>query len=259
MKVQEIHANRFFAEVEADFLADWEENNAGTIELTGEDVRHIRDVLRMKAGDSLVVCDGRGNDWLCRIAEIGKNSVSAEVAECRPSGGEPLVEVVLCQGMPRGDKFDLVVQKCIEVGVSRIVPMVCERTQFGAELLKKAKKTERWRRIALEAAKQSGRGRVPRIEEIISFEEAVSNTPEGVLCIIPYEKEREKTLKSVLREHPDAQNCHIFIGPEGGFSEQEIACAVEAGAVPVTLGPRILRTETAGIAVIATVLYELDH
>ena len=275
MKVQEIHANRFFAEVGEDFYTDIKADNLPdivdddlpktwnggfrTIEITGEDVRHIRDVLRMKAGDSLVVCDGRGNDWLCRIAEIKKTGVLTEVLGRRQSSGEPPVEVVLYQGMPRGDKFDLVVQKCVEVGVSRIVPMICERTQFGAELLKKANKTDRWRRIALEAAKQSGRGKVPKIADVVTLENAVRLLPEGAFVIIPYEKERERTLKSTLREHPEAKNCHIFIGPEGGFSEREIAGAIEAGAMPVTLGPRILRTETAGIVVIATVLYELDH
>ena len=256
-RLREIHANRFFVETERVSVGTGADDT-GNIIITGEDVRHIRDVLRMRRGDRLVLCDGQGNDWLCEISQIDKSSITTGIISCSRSVGEPPVEIVLYQGLPRGDKFDFVIQKCVEVGVTRIVPIICERTQFGADLRqgdKGVKKLQRWRRIALEAAKQSGRGKVPRVEDIALFQEAVTGMSKKSLAIIPYEKELKRTLVSVLRGG-ERQDTHIFIGPEGGFSEQEVSCATGAGAIPVTLGPRILRTETAGIAVVFAITYE---
>lgn len=229
-----------------------------TITITGDDVNHIRKVLRLRTGEAITVCDGKGMDYSAEIEQLEAQYVSARVVGVRESGTEPPIEVVLFQGLPKSDKMDYIIQKTIELGISKIIPVITERTVVKIDNKKDAEnKRVRWQRISLEAAKQCNRGMVPVVEVPVSFEKALELSKEYELCMIPYEKERNNKLKGLVKADPDRRKIAVFIGPEGGFSEEEIERAEKQGVKPVTLGTRILRTETAGIAVLAILMYEL--
>lgn len=223
--------------------------------ITGEDVKHIARVLRLGAGDRAELCDGAGNDYDGEIVSVGKERVVFRVTGSRPSDTEPNVDVTLFQCLPKTGKTEVIVQKCTELGVHTIVPTVSERCvalpgeNYGAKLV-------RYRRVALEAAKQSRRARIPSLtmpERIGSIDPARFD-----LFLIAYEDERGTTLKSALRSHANARSVALLIGPEGGLGADEVKRLTDAGGIAVTLGRRILRTETAGMAALAEVLYELD-
>ena len=249
-----------------------------TVAISGDDVRHIRAVLRKRAGDRIVVCDGEGMDYLCELASVGEREATARVISAVQSLGEPYCRISLFQALPRSDKFDYVVQKCVEAGVHSITPVLSEFTQFGSRAGgdKGARNITRWRRISYEAAKQSGRGIVPEVREYAEFKHAIGRCADSVAesqggktAIIPYENEDATTLKSVLasfkRHVSDAieSGAHpeifMFIGPEGGYSAREIEYAASRGVVPVTLGRRILPAETAGLAVACMIMYEFEQ
>lgn len=235
---------RFF--VSPDAISD------GKIEMQGEDVLHITKVLRMREGDIFTVCDGAGRDYFCRMVAFDKRTVTAEILEEKENMVEPPCRITLYQGLPKGAKLDYIVQKCVEIGVSRIVPMTTARV-----VKEGTPKGERLSKIALEAAKQSGRGIVPRVEEPISFAEAVQKAAEAELSLFPYECEQEYSLKAALRDRKPA-TVSVLIGPEGGFTDEEKEMAASAGLEVVTLGRRILRTETAGPVTCANILYEIE-
>lgn len=236
--------------------------------ITGGDARHICVVLRMRAGEQLVVCDGEGADYLCELTLVGQDEVHATVLKTEPSAGEPPVEITLLQSLPRSDKFEYIIQKCVELGIYGIVPVVSEHTQYSerARGAGGAKLMQRWRRIAYEAAKQSGRGVAPEIAEVVDFKAAagaaardVAESPQTRFALVPYENEEARTLKSALTEWKKLHNtdkAYYFIGPEGGFSVAEIEYCQNLGIAPVTLGPRVLRTETAGLVVLSQIMYE---
>lgn len=239
----------------------------GTITITGEDVKHIKNVLRGTAGDKLEVCDQEGTDYTAAIKILEKDSVIAEIISSKPNKTEPPVNITLYQGVPKGDKMEYIIQKCIELGVFRIVPVMTERTvvRFGSDK-DAAAKAARWQKIAQEAAKQCDRGIIPKVEAPVSFKAALKLASGSDLKLIPYEEETEGSLRSMLSSFSHKHDCgddaakpeiSLFIGPEGGFAQNEVKDAKEAGFASVTLGPRILRTETAGVAVIAIIMYEL--
>ncbi len=222
------------------------------ITITGEDVTHITKVLRMREGETFTVCDGDCADYICTLSAADKKTVTAEILEKRKNEAEPPVHITLYQGVPKGAKLDYIVQKCVEIGVSRIVPMHTERVVRGGDV-----KRERLMRIALEAAKQSGRGIVPEVSDVVAFQEAVDAAKEADIALFPYECEKENTLKNALRGKT-AKTVSILIGPEGGFADAEKAYAEENGLSVVTLGSRILRTETAGPVTCGNILYEFE-
>ena len=226
-----------------------------TAYLRGENAHHAVKVLRMKIGEEATLCDGDGMDYACRIAEVGEE-VLLEVLSKASSQSEAKVAVTLYQGLPKADKMEMIVQKCVELGVVRMIPVQTARSIVKLEK-KEAKKIERWQKIAHSAAEQSGRGRIPAVLPPMTFAEALADAKTLSQAMIPYEKEQEHTLKNFLHAFR-GDSLGILIGPEGGFSEQEIAQAKEAGVLPVTLGKRILRTETAGMATLAIALYELE-
>lgn len=221
----------------------------GTI--AGSDVAHISRVLRLGPGSELILFDGAGTEYLARIMDVGKEAITCRILEMRGSPAEPHVDVAIAQGLPKGDKMDVVIQKCTELGASRFIPVRTERSVARHE-----SKLERWRRIATEAAKQSGRAIVPVVEEIIDFDDFLKRLGEFGLCMIPWELELETEIRDILRRTPVPRQAIFLIGPEGGFSRREGEAAMAAGAIPVTLGPRILRTETVGIVVTALAMYE---
>lgn len=229
----------------------------GFIEIFSDEAKHILNVMRMEIGDTLTICDGQSNDCLCRICETGKNCLKAKIEETTKSESEPKTKITLYQGLPKSDKMELIIQKCVEIGVCRIVPVITERAVVKIEKgAKEDKKTERWQKIAESAAKQSGRGIIPAVERPMKFKDAIEEAVKNGEAIIPYENEKDRGLKEFVK-NSKAENIGIFIGPEGGFDTKEIEFAVENGVMSVTLGKRILRTETAGIVTSAIVLYEL--
>ncbi len=239
---------RFFVKPE-NILSD-------SIIIDGDDMKHIKNVLRLRCNDIITLCDGAGNDYTARIKKFESNLIYTDIIEKRKNTTEPPVEVVLFQGIPKSDKMDLIIQKGVELGVSRIVPVITERTVVVLKTEKdKESKIKRWQRIAMEAAKQSNRGIIPKVDLPLDFKKALESSAQMDLGIIPYEKENAKSLKGVLKNF-NAKSIAVFIGPEGGFSQKEMDEAANAGMISVTLGPRILRTETAGIAVLSVVMYE---
>lgn len=235
------------------FFVSKEAIGSRTALITGEDVIHIGRVLRMREGDTIILCDGEKNDYLCEIAEISKKEIKCNIIEKRRNNCEPSLNVALYQGVPKGAKMEYLIQKCVEMGVYRIVPVITERTIARGE-----NKTERWNKVAMEAAKQSGRGIIPQVTSPVDFSEALAEMIKNELAIMPYEGEEHKILRSILRGSPPA-SIGVMIGPEGGFSEAEVNLARSAGAKVATLGKRILRTETAGMFVLSSIMYELDE
>ncbi len=224
--------------------------------ITGSDVHQIIDVLRMKTGDQLELLDGTGKIYTAKICSIKKDKVICKTLSLRVEEFESKIKVTLAQCLPKAKKMDLIIQKCTELGAHKIIPALSERS------VSKGEKLPRWRKIAKEAAEQSGRSIIPEIAPLTSFEQVLKLKSEFDLALIPWELEREKSLKKTLTTHLPAgkagQPIHllILIGPEGGFSRKEIELANSAGFTPVSLGPRILRTETAAMAVLSIINYE---
>lgn len=234
------------------FFVDKENIKDSRITITGEDVAHISKVLRMHIGDMITVCDGECTDYECEITEIGKSEVWCNIKESFANPCEPDCRITVFQGLPKGDKMEWLIQKCVEIGVCAIVPTMTKR------VIAKGDKGARWARVAMEAAKQCGRGALPQVEGVISFMEALSRASRFDLALIPYEEERENSLKSALQGKAP-KTVAVFIGPEGGFDRSEIEVAKKCGIIPVTLGRRILRTETAGMSVASNILYEYEE
>lgn len=239
------------------FFAQSENIKDNKITITGEDAGHISRVLRSKTGERLTVCDGGGFDYEAEITDISDKTVVLEIKDKKPTESEPRVRITLYQGLPKGDKMELIIQKCVELGIWKIVPVNTERCIVKLDKIKEKKKIERWQKISESAAKQSGRGIIPEIGCTESFTEALKEVVRDGMAVIPYEMERERGLKQFL-DGFEGERLGIFIGPEGGFSTEEIEKAKECGVIPVTLGKRILRTETAGMTAVANTLFYLD-
>lgn len=219
-----------------------------TVQLSGETAAHITKSLRMQPGEQLTVCDN-GFDYICEILSTG-DPVCCRVLSSAPNASEPDLSVTLYQCIPKGDKLELVIQKAVELGVSEIVPVLSERCVSRPDSRASGKKNIRYNKIALEACKQSGRGRVVRVQPMLSFSDAVKQIADYELKLFFYEGGGTPLSKVI---HP-AHSCCLFIGPEGGFSPGEVQTAQNAGAIPVTLGRRILRTETAPLAALCGVM-----
>lgn len=219
--------------------------------ITGDDAKHIATVLRMKTGDLAVLCDGSMKDYLCRITAASKDFVQLEVLDSQVNEAEPQTEICLYQCMPKSDKMEFIVQKATELGVSKIVPVLSKRCVSRPDEKTAAKKIQRYQKIAEEAAKQCGRGKIPHIGEMISFSQAVRAYSADRLGILFYEC-GGKSLKMLVT--PDVRKIDIFIGSEGGFTPEEAELAENAGIQTATLGKRILRCETAPVASLAILM-----
>lgn len=218
--------------------------------ITGSDFNHIKNVLRMKTGDTFLVSeDGISN--LCAIKEITCDSVAATIIQENYQDTSLPIRIILFQGMPKSDKIELIIQKCVELGVESIIPVEMSRSVVKIDEKKKKNKQTRWQAIAESAAKQSKRSAIPVVEEIVSFKKAIEKAKEQDVVLIPYEnKEGMKATKEALSQLKAGMSVGIFIGPEGGFDEKEIEAAVAIGGKTVSLGKRILRTETAAITAV---------
>lgn len=221
-------------------------------DIKGAEARHIKDVLRLKGGDHILLFDGSGKEFRGEIAGIAKDLVSVNILEEKEGDTESPVEIVLGQGIPKSDKMDLIVQKSTELGVSKIVPLYTERVIPKSFSLNKL---ERWRRIAVEACKQSGRVKVPEIAEPLALEKFIDSADEASLRLIPWEGEKETSLKRALPASLENNKVVFVIGPEGGLTESEIEVAKESGFVPISLGKRILRTETVSLSLLSIIQY----
>lgn len=233
---------------------------AGQVVITGEDVNHIKNVLRMRVGEKIVTVDqAQGRKYLCEIRGVEEEVVSCDILSVEEEAAELPAKIFLFQGLPKGDKMELILQKAVELGCFEIVPVMCKRCVVKLEEKKKKSRVERWQSISEAAAKQSGRGIIPRVHEVISFSEALAYASDMGVRLIPYEQaENMAETKRQLEAVKPGQNIAVFIGPEGGFEETEIEEAKQAGVVPITLGRRILRTETAAITVLSWLMYLLE-
>ena len=230
------------------------------IVIIGADVNHIRNVLRMRTEEEVLIADGRGAEYRCKLTDLGENEVRAQILWKLDGNAELASAITLFQGLPKSDKMDLIVQKCVELGVNRIVPVSTKRAVVKLDAKKEQTRLKRWNTISESAAKQSGRGVIPEVSGVMSFGKALEEAKKLDVLLIPYERaEHMAETRRVMGEIRPGQSVGIFIGPEGGFEESEVEEAVAAGARAITLGRRILRTETAGLAVMAMLGYLLEE
>ena len=242
------------------FFTARENIKESTLIIDNEDANHIKKVLRIGVGDEITVCDGAGTDYRVKVANILKSSIECEILERVKCDTEPEIEITLYQGLPKAAKMDYIIQKNTELGISRIVPAKLSRCVVKLEgKSAEEKKCERWQKIANEAAKQSGRGVVPKISEPMDIDGIIESVKDSDLAFVPYECEEESRLKNLLKTANAAKKISFIIGPEGGFDASEIEKLKNAGVKPVTLGKRILRTETAAEAVVSMLMYEYDE
>lgn len=231
-----------------------------TVIIEGSDVNHIKNVLRMKIGEELSVSNGEdGKEYRCGIVRIEEERVVCELRFVKEDGVELSSRVYLFQGLPKADKMELIIQKSVELGVYEVIPVETGRSVVKLDAKKAAQKTARWQSIAEAAAKQSRRRIVPKVAAPMRFEQALSLAAEMDVKLIPYElAEGMGSTKQIFEGLGEGKDIAVFIGPEGGFEEKEIARAKEYGIQPITLGKRILRTETAGFTVMAWIMYQLE-
>lgn len=246
------------------FFVEEKDIKGNQVTIKGNEARHIAQVLRLKEKDRMKVFTGEGREYLTEIIQVGKKEVIGNILKEIELNTEPSVSITLIQGLPKKDKMDFIVQKATELGVKKVIPVFTQRTIVKLDREKARPRQIRWQRIAKEAAKQSGRAVVPKVDEITTFIQSLDIINKEGLNLIPWEEEESTSLKEVLRpitagtrQSRVGSPITVFIGPEGGFTPEEVGAAKERGAVPVSLGPRLLRTETAAMATLAMILYEL--
>lgn len=243
---------RFY--VSADQLAEKE------VFISGGDVNHIKNVLRLEVGDWIVACDGNGTDYVSRIQSICSDEVVASIEKVQPTGTELPVRITLFQGMPKKDKLELIIQKAVELGACEIVPVMTKRTVVKLSEEKKInKRLERWQSIAYAAAKQCDRGIIPTVHKPVSYEEALAMADQLDYNVIPYELQTGmEEARKIMDQACKQRSLGIFIGPEGGFEPEEVERAMTRNIHPMTLGKRILRTETAGMALLSILMFQMQ-
>lgn len=230
------------------------------IHITGSDVNHIKNVLRMRQGETILISAGDNLEYTCLVSEMEAEEVIADISYVQEVGMELPSKIYLFQGLPKSDKMELIIQKAIELGAAEIVPMATKRAVVKLDAKKAAKKVQRWNEIAKSAAKQSKRGLIPEVKPVMSFKEAVEYGKSMDMLLIPYEDAKGIAhSREVVETVKDKKSLGIYIGPEGGFPEEEVSLAMKAGAEPVTLGHRILRTETAGMTLLSILMFMLEE
>lgn len=230
------------------------------IVITGRDVNHIKNVLRMKIGEEIAVSNGiDSREYRCGIEEYTEDEVICTLRFIKEDGVELSSKIYLFQGLPKADKMELVIQKAVELGVYEVIPVAAKRCVVKLDNKKAAAKISRWQSIAEAAAKQSKRSVIPTVHDVMSMGEAIAYAKDMDVRLIPYELAEDMGHTKALIEAVSAgSSIAVFIGPEGGFEESEVQAAVSAGIEPITLGRRILRTETAGMTVLSWLMYQLE-
>ena len=232
-------------------------NGGITITVTGSDADHITKSLRMRPGERVTVCDGEGYEYDCVVSSVGK-TVLLRADSKTASLNEPPYRAVVYQSLVRGEKFDTVVQKSIEMGAAEIVPVISSRCTVRIEKAEYTRKTERWQKIAREASKQCGRSIIPLVREPVMFRDAICQAAAADLPLFCYEGSGTGPLRKIAAEADAPRSISIVIGPEGGFSSEEAVFAADGGMRMVSLGNRILRTETAALFALACLSYEYE-
>ena len=240
-------AHRFF--IPADRIS------GDIISFTDEQRSQLRNVLRLRAGDSVTAFDGSGREFITEIEALDEKHAVGKVLEIKTPATEPPVRLTIVQSLPKGEKIDLILQKCTEIGVSEFLITETARSVPKIDPNKLPGRLDRWHAVIREAAEQSGRTRLPVVDGIIPFQDALARVKGKDIGLIAWEEETGPTLASMLPRLSEAREIAYFVGPEGGFTSDEVAAAKAAGIVPVSLGPRILRTETAAIVGSALIIY----
>ena len=229
------------------------------IRIEGGDVNHMKNVLRMKLHEKAEISDGKSRTYLCEVEAYEEDVAVLHILEEMEADTEPASKLYLFQGLPKSDKMELIVQKAVELGVYQVIPVAMKRSVVRLDDKKAAKKADRWNSIAESAAKQAGRNRIPEVTMPLSYKEALKMAEELDVILLPYELAGGmEATREVIRQIKSGQSVGIFIGPEGGFEPEEVDAAVSMGAKVITLGRRILRTETAGLATLAVLMFELE-
>lgn len=229
------------------------------ITISGSDVNHIKNVLRMKNGEELLVSDGEGKDYMCEIGDLAEDMVIANIIDAEFEGTELPSKIYLFQGLPKSDKMELIITKAVELGAYEVIPVATKRAVVKLDKKKEASKLARWNNISLSAAKQSRRSIIPEVKGVMSFKEAINYAKTLDINLIPYENYKDMSeTKGIVGQIKKGQSIGIFIGPEGGFDEKEVDEAVSSGVKPISLGKRILRTETAGLMIISVLMFNLE-
>ena len=228
------------------------------MQITGRDAHHIIDVLRMAPGDRLQVVADDGVSFVGEVTAVNSNSVTVTAREILRETHEPDVRISLLQGLAKGEKMEFIIQKAVEIGVTDIFPVAMEHSVVVLDSSKAEKKVERWKKIAEAAAKQSKRDSIPVVHEVMTLDQILQKGKWDLL-LVAYESENQVSLKEALQAHKEAKTVGVIIGPEGGLSNEEVEAARKQGGIAVSLGRRILRTETAGLVAATAILYETDN
>lgn len=231
-----------------------------SIRVVGSDVNHMKNVLRMKAGEEVWISDGEEKEYHCEITCFEDEEAVLKILETLESKYELPNKIYLFQGLPKGDKMELIIQKAVELGVHEIIPVEMKRCVVKLDAKKADKKIARWQQISESAAKQSKRMLIPEVHSVMTYKEAMKYAAELDVALVPYELAKGmKETRELISAIQPGQSVGIFIGPEGGFEEAEIELALESGAKPITLGKRILRTETAGLTILSVLMFQLER
>ena len=242
------------------FFVEQEQIGQDTITITGSDVNHIKNVIRLKPGNEIRVSNREDKDYICEITDISNEEVVAKIIDVDLAGTELKTKVYLFQGLPKGDKMETVIQKNVELGVYEIIPVAMKRSIVKLDAKKAEAKVKRWNGISESAAKQSKRMIIPNVTKVMTYKEAIEYAKELDICLVPYENEKDMThTREIIESIKNESKVGIFIGPEGGFEEDEIESAIALGMETITLGKRILRTETAGMAIMAVIAYMMEE
>ena len=243
------------------FFVEPEQVGEKEITITGSDVNHIKNVLRMKPEETILISSGESLEYTCYIRELKEEEIIAHIMYVQESGYELPSRLYLFQGLPKSDKMELIIQKAVELGVHEIIPVASKRAVVKLDEKKEEKKRTRWQAISESAAKQSKRMYVPEVKKVMSFSQAVEYAGQLDVVLVPYELAKGMgETREIIGKIKKGQSVGIFIGPEGGFEETEVEMAVEkANAKAITLGKRILRTETAGLTVLSILMFTLEE
>ena len=243
------------------FFVDNEQVDNGKVVIIGNDVNHIKNVLRMKIGDTFNVCDNNSNNYIVKINKFEKEEILCDILQECSNTAESNVKVHIYQGLPKADKMELIIQKSVELGVEKITPVEMKRCVVKLDGKDKVKKIARWQKIAEVAAKQSGRDIIPEICNVKNIKEITNEFKEYDLIILCYENEKNVFLKDVLKtvKEKDLLKIAAIIGPEGGIDLSEVEVMKNSGAKVVSLGSRILRTETVGLSLLSIIMYEFER
>ena len=243
------------------FFVKEEQIDGNKINITGEDVNHIKNVLRLEIGEIICICvKETTQSFYCKILDLNKDEVGCEMLDQVFDTTEASTHIHIFQGLPKSDKFEFIIEKCTEIGVKEITPVVMKRSIVKLDEKDKAKKIDRWQKIAEVAAKQSKRDSILKVNNVINFKNIFEKVQDYDIVLVAYEEEKENTLKSILTNFKEKSGLKIavIIGPEGGIDESEIELCKENRFTLVTLGKRILRTETAPLVISSNILYELE-